>query len=314
MSYLGIDIGGTNLVIGIFDENIILLNKEKYHTNIIRDDYFNNLTSLIDAFKKDDLKGIGIGVPGKVSKDGYIYSLTNLEFSEHDLRKKLENYYNIPVVIINDANAAMLGEYYYNGLAKEKTYCMITLGTGVGGGIIINGELLVGNRGFAGEIGHIQLDSKKRFRCNCKNIGCSETITSAIGYSNLYRYYKRHYPQSLLNKCIRVNSKTIMEAAELKDDLALRIRNEVIYNLAKLCKEVSNVIDVDRFIFGGGISKNTNIVEMIEKRYSKMVNHDFNPVVFSKAVLEDDAGIYGAAYYIKKRKDEFYESNKSKKL
>ena len=309
MSYLGIDIGGTNLEIGIFDENINLINKFNFHTKNIKDDYFNNLVSIINAFSIADLNGIGIGVPGKVSKDGYIYSLTNIEFNENNLKDKLENYYKIPITIANDANMAILGEYYYNKLDQTKTYCMITLGTGIGSGIIINGELIIGNRGKAGEIGHLQLDSKKRFRCNCKDIGCSETIASAIGFSNLYRYYKRHYPKSLLHKNYRVNSQIIMEAAQLKDPLALRIRNEVIYNLAKLCKEVSNVIDVDHFIFGGGISKNIDIVKMIENRYFKMVNFESNPTIFSKAVLEDKAGIYGAAYYIKKRKVEFYESN-----
>lgn len=308
MSYLGIDIGGTNLVIGIFDEEINLINKYQYPTKSIKNNYFKGLVSIIDDLNISDLQGIGLGVPGTVTKEGYILSLTNLKFEEHDLIKQMENYFKVPICIGNDANMAALGEYNYAQLEKNKVYCVITLGTGVGSGIIINGNLLIGNRGLAGEIGHLSIDCKKRFHCNCHDVGCCETIVSAVGFSNLYRYYKKYYPDSILHQYNRVNSRLIMEIANKKDPLALRIRNEIIYHLAKLCKEVSYVIDVDYFIIGGGISKNKNLVNMIQKRYLKMVNHEFRNTLFSKAILEDDAGIYGAAYYIKERRDEFHES------
>lgn len=300
--YLGIDIGGTTIKIGLFDKELNLIEKHEIASRKGMD-LLEDLVSEINVnYEIDKIDGIGIGIPGFVGEDGYLKDAFNIGLHNINLPEYFKRELNVKCVVLNDASAATLGEYWALNNPDIKDMILITLGTGVGGGIIINGEIYFGKNGYAGEIGHMVVDNKYNFECGCSNIGCLETMSSSIGFNNLYQYYKDQYAMSRLFDYEKVNVKEIMDSAKLGDDLALKIVDEALYSLALGIHNLVAVLNPDTIIIGGGISKAQEFfLNNLNSQFDKVTIPIFKDLDLRLALLENDAGMYGLANYAKIR-------------
>lgn len=287
MKIVGIDIGGTAIKFGLF-ENDKLTKKTELPTKgelveVLREG-INELSNI------NELDGVGVTVPAP-TKDNYMFEAANLSWSNMNVKDLLVKELGIENIhVLNDANAAALGEYHFGG--DYDSAVMITLGTGVGGGIIINGQVLEGHGGFGGEIGHIQLDHDYNFECGCGANSCSETIASATG---LKRVYKHHTGKDL-------EAKDIYELAKKGDKDALMVTDIYEMNIAKICQYLSVIVNPEVIIIGGGVSKAGDILlDGIKKHFYEMTSFkSLHNQLFKLAELGNDAGVYGAYYSVKK--------------
>jgi glucokinase len=301
----GIDIGGTTVKIGLFNLKGVLLkkwdlvtNKENLGEHILNDIY-KSIISQIPNLK--EVKGYGFGVPGPVV-DSKIIKCVNLGWKNYDLKSifsKLVNNNNI--VIENDANAAALGETLHGAAIGFNHSAMITLGTGVGGGVIINGKIVDGAHGSAGEIGHLRVIKENGKLCNCGNYGCLETVAGSAGIKNLYiDLEKNSNIPSLLKGKEHLSAKMVIDAAKKGDLLAEEVVEKFTYHIGYACSVLSVITNPDIIIIGGGISKaGIYLLNKIDHYFRKMM---FEPVKKTKIVLAklgNDAGIYGAASLVK---------------
>ena len=266
----GIDIGGTTVKMGLFDEKGDMLEKWEIVTRK-ENNGENILPDIVKSIKEknseksietDDILGIGMGVPGPITEDGRVLKCANLGwgiFSVADEMSKLTGVKKVKVG--NDANVAALGEQWRGGGRGFDNIVMVTLGTGVGGGIIMNGKILTGENGAAGEIGHITVNPKETLTCGCGCKGCLEQYSS----------YKAG------------------------DKLAAEAVDEFAAYLGMGLGNVASVVDTQAFVIGGGLSKNGPIViELIKKQYEKNVMFALKNTEFRLAELGNDAGMYGA--------------------
>ena len=202
----GVDVGGTTVKLGCFDTEGTLLEKWEIHTRTensgeaIRPDVAD---SILDKMKereiaREDVVGVGIGAPGPIDGEGTVYNAVNLGWGTFSIKNRLQSLLNIPVEAGNDANVAALGEMWKGGGQGHKNLVAVTLGTGVGGGIIADGKILSGTTGAAGEIGHIHVMDGESERCNCGNYGCLEQYTSATG---IVRLAKRRLEEAAEGYC-----------------------------------------------------------------------------------------------------------------
>lgn len=301
----GIDIGGTSVKIGLFNLNGALLkkwdlatNKEKLGEHIL-DDIYKSIISQIPNL--EEVKGYGFGVPGPVV-DSKIIKCVNLGWKNYDLISifsKLVNNNNI--IVKNDANVAALGETLYGAAIGFEHSVMITLGTGVGGGVIINGNIVDGAHGAAGEIGHIRVIKENGSRCNCGNYGCLETVAGSNGIKNLYNELEEHSNiPSLLKGKEHLSVKMIINAAKNGDLLAEEVVEKFTFHIGYVCSVLSVVTNPDIIIIGGGISNaGIYLLNKIDHYFRKMI---FEPVKKTKLVLAklgNNAGIYGAVSLVK---------------
>lgn len=297
----GIDIGGTTIKFGLFDTIGKLLKKWE-----IRTDSSEDGIHVIEDIHKDILKhtpnlkevlGYGFGVPGPVV-DNHISVVVNLGWKDVDLNTIFSELLNNENIYVgNDANLATLGEAAYGAGRGKKAVAMLTLGTGVGGGIVVDGKLVEGFNGAAGEIGHLNVFPKYNFKCNCGNIGCLETVASATGIRNIYYKMKETYiGDSSLFKLELPSAKAIVDAAKRNDEIAVNVIDEVSKYLGYACSVLSVITNPEVIVLGGGVSKSGEFL------FSKVRKHfdifKFSPVKATKIVgaeLGNDAGIYGAA-------------------
>jgi len=262
MNYtFGVDIGGTTIKIGLFDNEYNLL--DKYDITTVRNidgsqiviDTVNKIKEIMEdkKFSYDQLSGIGIAVPGPV-KNNFIISTANINWNNFNVRESFEELFDEPVRIVsaNDANSAALGEHIMMNSNSSNTV-LITLGTGIGGGIIINNKILEGQTGVGGEIGHVPLDEFYNFECGCGRVGCSETVGSARGINLLVKYHLSEADGSVITT--RSSAQQIFDAAKSGDEFALKIVDIYSKYLAKLSNTISVIINPETIIFGGGISK-----------------------------------------------------------
>ncbi|MDY0024159.1 MAG: ROK family protein [Candidatus Izemoplasmatales bacterium] len=303
---LGIDIGGTSIKIGLFDLNDNLISIEKIPTNLSNYGLF--ILSEIVAYIKTyvnikDIRAIGIGVPGPVLKNVAI-SCVNLGWEYMDVLSEMKSLLNDDEIIIkvaNDANLAAAGEIY-KGVAKGYTNAfLVTLGTGIGGGIIVDGRVVEGNCGTAGEIGHSVVDREFSLNCNCGKSGCLETVASATGIVRLAKeYFKISNKQSYLRNVQYLSAKKVIDAAKKGDELGLEIIDKAMGYLAESLALVTYVINPDILIIGGGVSNAGEfIVERLKLAYDPLVLPFVKDMNFAIASLGNDAGIYGACYLVK---------------
>jgi len=302
---IGIDIGGTTCKIGLFNLKGLLLKKWDIHTNkedngkYILHEVFNSIHHQIPNL--EEIQGYGFGVPGPVVKSKVVRSV-NLGWEEYDLISifsKLTN--NTNIKIQNDANVAALGETIYGAAIGYKNSAMITLGTGIGGGMIVDGKIVDGEHGSAGELGHLNVIKDNGFLCNCGNYGCLETVASATGIKNLYKDIKsRSNYDSILNNRNNISAKMIIDAAKKGDLLSLEVVERFTYYVGYACSILSITANPAIIVIGGGVSKAGQfILDKIEKYFSELL---FLPVKNTKIVLAklgNDAGIYGAATLVK---------------
>lgn len=309
MQYLfGVDIGGTTVKIGLVSYEGELLDKFEIKTNVanngesiltdIRDAIYSYLNS--KAINKNDVLGIGFGIPGPVVNN-VVYKCTNLGWDVlniHDEFSKLLDW-NPVIAATNDANAAALGELYYCKNPNITSSVMFTLGTGVGGGVVLNNTVLNGVNGGAGELGHIKIDTVHQFKCNCGGVGCLETVASATGVVNLANKYLQTQDSVLKNE--EVTAKAVFDAAKAGDELALKVVKEVGDYIGKAAAFVSAVVDPDVFIIGGGVSRAGKILtDVIEEKYRHYAFHISRKTPFILASLGNDGGMLGAALLAKR--------------
>lgn len=301
----GVDVGGTTVKMGFFDSEGNVLDKWEIPTRtanggekVLPDiaasilEYMKNKN-----YTKEDIAGVGIGAPGPVDANGMIYSAVNLGWGQFNISTTLEKLLDgITVKAGNDANVAALGEMWRGGGMGYTNLVAVTLGTGVGGGIIINGHILTGATGAGGEIGHIHVQDDEEDTCGCGNHGCLEQYASATGIVRIANRKLKASTQASILRDGEVSAKTVFDAVKAGDALAVEIAEEFGVYLGKGLAAVAGVVNPEVFVIGGGVSKAGEILlKYIEKNYQKYVFHASRSAKFALATLGNDAGIFGAA-------------------
>ena len=244
----------------------------------------------------EDVAGVGIGAPGPIDSNGVVYKAVNLGWNVFGIKEKLEEHLKLPVMAGNDANVAALGEMWKGGGLGSRNLVMVTLGTGVGGGIIVDGRILTGFTGAGGEIGHIHVEDQEAEVCGCGNKGCLEQYASATGITRLAnRKLKESGMDSMLRNG-KISARTVFDAVKAKDALAMEVAEEFGRYLGNGLAGVACVVNPEVIVIGGGVSNAGEIlIDYIRPYYEKSVFHGSRSVKFSLATLGNDAGIYGAA-------------------
>jgi glucokinase len=300
----GADIGGTTIKLGMFTPGGDVVNKWEIPTRTedrgehILEDIADSIKSEMEVrgLTRDNIIGVGAGAPGPVDKDGVIYRAVNLGWGVMNMQQELFRLLKLPVRAANDANVAALGEMWKGGGEGFKDLVVVTLGTGVGGGVIIDGKVITGSLGGGGEIGHIHINDNETEICGCGNRGCLEQYTSATGIVRLAnRRLKADNMESLIRK-EEVTAKTVFDAVKEGDLLAMEIAEQFGEFLGKGLATVAAVTNPEVFVIGGGVSDAGPILlEYIQKYYKEYVFHASRDARFKLATLGNDAGIYGAA-------------------
>lgn len=300
----GIDIGGTTVKCGFFNTDGEVLDKWEIKTRT-EDNGVNIVPDVADAIKDkiaekgialDEIAGVGVGVPGPVDEEGNVPVAVNLHWGFVPLSKELSELTGLPVKVGNDANVAALGEMWKGGGVGYHNVVMVTLGTGVGGGIIINGQIVTGSNGAGGEIGHIHVDDSIEETCNCGNRGCLEQVASATGIVYLAKKKLAASDAPSVLRDGEVSAKTVFDAVKAGDVLAQEVAEEFGRYLGFACANIAGVIDPQVFVIGGGVSKAGPVLfDYITKYYRKYVFSACRNAKFALAELGNDAGIFGAA-------------------
>ena len=303
---IGIDVGGTTVKIGVFGIDGKLL--EKWEVPTRKEEEGKYILSDVAASVQEKLKalgigmgevvGAGIGVPGPVMPDGYVEVCVNLGWKDKNPQKELSQLLGIPVLSGNDANVAALGEMWQGGGKGYKDIVMVTLGTGVGGGVILNEKIVAGRHGLGGEIGHIHVRDEEKEYCNCGGQGCLEQVASATGIA---REARRMMAAGTEESAMRkfgdaLTAKDVLGCAKTGDALANAVMETVSRYLGLVLAQVALTVDPEAFVIGGGVSKaGPFLLEGIQKYYDKYTVISENKGIITLAKLGNDAGIYGAA-------------------
>ncbi|MFU0827245.1 MAG: Glucokinase [Lachnoclostridium sp.] len=304
----GIDIGGTSIKLGLFTEQGKLLDKWEIPTrkedkgSHILEDVAESVEKKIkaDNLDRNNILGIGIGVPGPVKEDGTVINCVNLGWGIFNVAEEMKRLTGFETRVGNDANVAALGEMWQGGGRGYKNMIMVTLGTGVGGGVIINGEILTGSNGAAGEIGHIMVNPDEKEKCNCGRNGCLEQFASATGIvKEAKRLLSKSNKPSKLREEPHLSAKIIFDYAKKGDELSLELVDELCRYLAIAMSHIAHVVDPQAFVIGGGVSKaGTMLTDLVKKYYENNVLFALKNKDFKLAQLGNDAGIYGSAKLI----------------
>lgn len=308
--YLGIDLGGTDIKIGITDNNGNIHIKQSFPTFAHLDagtliKHFGKCVEQVihnSGFKKKSIKGAGIGSAGLVNPiTGQVKYVVNIQtLSDCYLAPAMEKKIGIPVFIDNDANAMTLGEFHFGAAAGYNNVIALTLGTGVGGGLIFNGELYRGSTYSAGELGHITIETNG-ILCNCGNHGCIERYVGREGIVNRFKkYLKEKKIKSVVNKFFdngEITPKAISKAAKAGDKLSRLVMEETGTYLGVALASYVNILDPEIIVIGGGIANAGDILlkparkEMMKRAYPLPAQN----VKIVRAKLRNDAGIIGSA-------------------
>lgn len=301
----GIDVGGTSVKCGLFQVDGTLLDKWEIPTRTENngENILPDVAATIKAkmeergIDKSDVEGVGIGIPGPINENGEAACAVNLYWGFKPVAKELSELTGLPAKAGNDANVAALGEAWKGAAEGAKQVVMVTLGTGVGGGIIVDGKIVAGYHGAGGEVGHSNIDHQETEKCNCGNSGCLEQVASATG---IVRMAKKELEactdDSVLRGRSHLSAKNVLDAFKEGDALAVRVMEKVGDQLGGALAIFSCVIDPQTIVVGGGVSKaGQPLIDCIQKYYRK---YTFSlckdtPIVIAK--LGNDAGIYGAA-------------------
>ncbi len=246
----------------------------------------------------EDVEGAGIGVPGPVMPDGYVEVCVNLGWRDKNPQEELQKLLGVPVFSGNDANVAALGEMWQGGGKGYKDIVMVTLGTGVGGGVILNEKIISGKHGLGGEIGHIHVRDEEKEYCNCGGQGCLEQVASATGIAREARRVlaARKEESSMRAFGDEITAKDVLDCAKAGDELASAVMETVSRYLGLVLAQVALTIDPEAFVIGGGVSKaGPFLLEGIQKYYDKYTAISVNKAIITLAKLGNDAGIYGSA-------------------
>ncbi len=304
---IGIDIGGTSVKLGLFETDGALLYKWEVPTRkeeggkYILKDVAASIRQVLDEQKiaMGEIVGAGMGVPGPVMPDGYVEVCVNLGW--RDLKPQAQLSAMLDGMLVksgNDANVAALGEMWQGGGKGYTDIVMVTLGTGVGGGIIIDEKIVAGKHGLGGEIGHIHVRDDEHEHCNCGGTGCVEQIASATGIAREARrkMAASDAPSALRQYGDAVTAKDVLDEAKKGDAMALEVVEMVGHYLGVMLAQVAMTVDPEMFVIGGGVSKAGQfLIDKIEKNYEYFTPISKNKGKIGLAKLGNDAGIYGAA-------------------
>ncbi|WP_042345969.1 ROK family glucokinase [Bacillus massiliigorillae] len=313
---IGVDLGGTTTKLAFINLDGEIVHKWEIPTDISDKGVYitENIAKAIKA-KLDELGqtnanvvGVGMGAPGAVDENtGIIFEAVNLGWTNYPLQDKLSTATGLPVVIENDANMAALGEMWKGAGDGAKDLVCVTLGTGVGGGVIVNGNMVSGISGAAGEIGHMTSVVENGYACNCGKTGCLETVASATGIVRVAMEKIESNPTSSLKKILdetgSISAKDVVICAEAGDEYALSVLDQVCFYLGLTLANVANVLNPEKIVIGGGVSKAgdillNNILKYFKKYAFIRVRESTS---ISIATLGNDAGAIGAAWLVKNK-------------
>ena len=300
--YVGVDVGGTTVKMGMFSDTGELLDKweiptrRKNNGKYILSDIVDSIEEKRETFE-GNIKGIGVGIPGPVTADGTVLKCANLGWDVFSVSNKLASLTGVGNVKVgNDANVAALGEMWKGGGAGCKNLVMVTLGTGVGGGVIVGGKIVVGQFGAGGEIGHMCVNYHETKQCGCGSYGCLEQYASATGIVRLATEKLESETRSTLLKKEELSAKAVFDAVKEGDEVATEIATEMGEYLGHALANIAAVLDPAIFVIGGGVSKAGDVLlPFIEKPFKDRAFFASQNVKFALATLGNDAGICGAA-------------------
>lgn len=301
----GIDVGGTTVKCGLFKTDGVLVEKweiptrtENNGSEIVPDVAKTIEEKLAEKnISKEEVDGIGIGVPGPVNAEGDVIAAVNLFWGYKKLSKELNELTGLTVKVGNDANVAALGEAWKGAAAGAKNVILVTLGTGVGGGIIVDGKIVAGHHGAGGEIGHANVMHDETETCNCGNKGCLEQYTSATGIVRLAKQELASSEEpSVLREKKELSAKAVLDGYKSGDALSVRVMDKVGEILGGALAMFTAVVDPETIVIGGGVSKaGQPLVDCIASHYKKYAFSACRETPIVIANLGNDAGIYGAA-------------------
>jgi glucokinase len=315
--YVGVDLGGTTIKMAFITSYGEIVSKWEIPTNTedggihITMDIAKSIDHKLNELnqEKEHLAAIGMGAPGFIEMEtGFIYQAVNIGWKDFPLKDRLEVETGLPVTVDNDANIAALGEMWRGAGDGAKNLLCVTLGTGVGGGIIANGQILHGASGMAGEIGHITSVTKGGAPCNCGKTGCLETITSATGIARLAtEAVAVSNEPSLLKEQFdtlgSLTSKDVFEALAKGDHLAEQVLDETASYLGVAIANLSNALNPEKIVIGGGVSKAGDaLLEPLRTYFNQYaLERVASSAEFKIATLGNDAGVIGGAWLAKQK-------------
>jgi glucokinase len=311
--YIGADIGGTTVKLAIIRESGEIASKWEIPTNTedqgktIPEDIHKALEEKLveKGIEKESIAGIGAGAPGFVdTSNGFIYEAVNIGWKDFDFGDQLHQLSGLPVWVDNDANLAALGENWLGAGKGSKELIAITLGTGVGGGIITNGNILNGANGTAAEIGHVTVKREGGAPCNCGKTGCLETEASATGIVRKAKAMAEDFPDSLMTSLITANTltaKDVFEFSSKGDQAAREVLHDVLETLGLAIANLAIAINPEKIVIGGGVSQAGNqLLVPLEEAFKKYaLKRTALASSFQIAQLGNDAGVIGGAYLVK---------------
>ncbi len=302
---IGIDVGGTNIKSGLLDSNNNLVFDQSRPTGTTMDQILNNLEEIVIELKNraetnfgSTISGVGIGVPGVVNKGlDHVFKCTNLGWNDIPLGKILKDRTGFDVFIDNDANLAALAEYYIGSLKDKETGVLLTLGTGVGCGVIINGKPYRGGNGLGLEIGHMVI-GENFYNCSCGKNGCFETYASATA---IVKHFQKLVDDENVKIDFEISSKEIFERAQKGEELPLKAVERYTDYLALGIVNVINVLDPEVISLGGGVSASGDfLMDKLTKKVTKnLFVEGFPSAVINYASAGNKAGVIGAALLAK---------------
>ena len=300
----GIDLGGTTVKLAYFDEAGTMLDKWEIPTNTAENGKYilPDIAQAINKYMqekgiaKESILGAGIGVPGAVDKHGIVAGCVNLGWGYFSVKDALEPLLGFKVVAGNDATVAALGECWKGGGQGCDSMVMVTLGTGVGGGIIVDGKPVHGATGAGGEIGHMVLNRNETAVCGCGKRGCVEQYCSATGIARLARLALENSQQpSVLRDLEKIVAKDVFDAANAGDALAKDVLEQVYAYMGEFIASLCCVVNPEVVVLGGGVSKAGQVLlDGLERNFKKWCFHACRDTKFRLATLGNDAGAYGA--------------------
>lgn len=299
----GVDVGGTTIKMGFFETSGKLIDKWEIKTDTSNggENILSDIAKAIDnklaqeGISKNDVQGVGVGVPGPVNSKGIVLKCVNLGWGVFNVEEELESLTGLKVKAGNDANVAALGEMWQGAGKGSEDMVMVTLGTGVGGGIIVDGKVIAGANGAGGEIGHITVNNDEIEACNCGQYGCLEQYTSATGIVRMAkRKLAKTDEETSLRAVEELSAKTIFDEAKKGDKIAGELVEELGKILGGTLSNIAAVTNPEVIVIGGGVSKAGQIlIDTIHKHFTESVFHACKDTRFVLAGLGNDAGMYG---------------------
>lgn len=290
----GVDIGGTTVKLGLVSHEGDLLEKREFPTqrdlDAAFDDIASNIRQVMDSFPDAMCIGVGVGVPGPVLDQSRVHGCVNLGWGDIDVAQELGRRVNMPVKVENDANLATLGEQWQGGGKGCRNVAMLTVGTGIGGGVICDGHIVAGATGGGGEVGHLPMPFRPDWQCSCGKYGCLEVTASATGIIRAAREF------SPFREMETVTAKDVYDAAAAGDENAKQIVTDAGSALGTAAAILGCVVNPEMILLGGGVSAaGRALLDPVEAAFQKNVFPPCGNVRFALAQLGNNAGIFGGA-------------------